>query len=76
VLDMSRSGNLDIIFKNMGKDKATKTLAKSLYRELIHNGFKNKDIINLSKNILDHMAQEMNKEASEVSNKKDRLLIS
>ncbi len=73
---MSRSGNLDIIFKNMGKDKAAKTLAKSLYRELIHNGFKNKDIINFSKEILDHMTQEINKEAtSEVSNKKDRLLI-
>jgi uncharacterized protein Smg (DUF494 family) len=73
---MSRSGNLDMILKNMDTEKATKILAKSLYRELIRNGFTNKDIVNFSKEILDHMAQEMRKEAtSEDSSKKDRLLI-
>ena len=65
-----------MILKNMDTDKATKILAKSLYRELILNGFTNKDIVNFSKEILDHMAQKMLKEAtSKDSNKKDRLLI-
>ncbi|MCE5276087.1 MAG: hypothetical protein LLG43_13260 [Deltaproteobacteria bacterium] len=73
---MNRSGNLDMILKNMDTNRATKILAKSLYRELIKNGFSNKDIINFSKEILDHMSQEMRKEAtSEESSKKDRLLI-
>ena len=73
---MSRSGNLDMILKNMDTDKATKILAKSLYRELIRNGFTNKDVVNFSREIIDHMAQEMRKEAtSEGSSKKDRLLI-
>lgn len=73
---MNRSGNLDMILKNIDASRATKILAKSLYRELIKNGFSNKDIINFSKEILDHMSQEMRKEAtSEESSKKDRLLI-
>jgi hypothetical protein len=73
---MSRSGNLDMILKNMDTEKATKILAKSLYRELIKNGFSNKDVVDFSKEILNHMAQEMRKEAtSEDASKKDRLLI-
>jgi len=59
----------------MDTDKATKLLAKSLYRELIRNGFTNKDIV-FSKEILDYMAHEMRKKAtSEDSTKKNRLLI-
>ena len=73
---MSRKSNLDIVLKNMDTEKATKVLAKSFYRELVSNGFSNKDIINFSKEILDHMASEMRKQAeSEASGKKDRLLI-
>jgi hypothetical protein len=73
---MSRKGNLDIILKNMDTERATKILAKSLYKELVGNGFSHKDIINFSKEILDHMACEMRKQAdSEASAKKDRLLI-
>lgn len=73
---MSRKGNLDIILKNMDTDRATKILARSLYKELVSNGFTNKDIINFSKEILDHMASEMRKQAeSDASGKKDRLLI-
>ncbi len=69
-------GDLYMMLKNMDTDKATKILAKSLYRQLIRNGFTNNDIINLSKEILDYMAQEMRKEVtSKDSNKKDRLLI-
>ena len=64
-----------MIFKNMDTDKAVKILAKSLYRKLILNGFTNNDVVNFSKEILDHMAQEMRNEAtSKDFNKKDRLL--
>lgn len=74
--DMSRKGNLDIILKNMDTERATKVLAKSLYKELVTNGFTNKDIINFSREILDHMSSEMRKQAdSEASGRKDRLLI-
>jgi hypothetical protein len=74
--DMSKRSNLDIILKNMDTGRATKILAKSLYRELVNNGFSNKDIINFSREMLDHMSSEMRKQAeSEASNKKDRLLI-
>jgi hypothetical protein len=73
---MSRKGNLDIILKNMDTERATKILAKSLYKELVGNGFTNRDIINFSKEILDHMSLEMRKNAeTEASSKKDRLLI-
>jgi hypothetical protein len=73
---MSTKGNLDIILKNMDSTRATKILAKSLYKELIRNGFTNKDVIDFSKEILDHMAQEMRKDATlEDSGKRDRLLI-
>ncbi len=73
---MSRKGNLDIILKNMDTTRATKLLAKSLYKELIRNGFTNKDVINFSREILDHMAQEMRREATlEDAGRRDRLLI-
>jgi hypothetical protein len=73
---MSRRGNLDIILKNMDSSRATKILAKTLYKELVGNGFSNKDIINFSKEMLDFMAAEMKKKATtEAANKKDRLLI-
>lgn len=45
----------------MDTDKATKILVKSLYRELIRNGFTNQDVLNFSKEILEHMAHEMRK---------------
>ena len=73
---MSRKGNLDIILKNMDTTRATKILAKSLYKELLRNGFTNKDVINFSKEILDHMALEMRRDATlEEADRKDRLLI-
>jgi hypothetical protein len=69
---MNTKGNLDIILKNMDTTRATKILAK----ELIRNGFTNKDVINFSREILDHMALEMRKDATlEDSGKQDRLLI-
>ena len=73
---MSRRGNLDMIMKNMDSSRATKILAKTLYKELVNNGFSNKDIINFSKEMLDFMAAEMRKGyTTEASDKKDRLLI-
>ena len=73
---MNRNGNLDMILKNMDTDKAIKILAKSLYRKLVRNGFTNNDIVNFSKEILDHMAQEMrNEPTSKDFNKKGRLSI-
>ncbi|MGI6395682.1 MAG: hypothetical protein ACOX3E_00380 [Desulfomonilia bacterium] len=73
---MSRRSNLDIILKNMDTEKATKILAKSLYKELMNNGFTNRDIINFSKEMLEHMASEMRKQVGvDASRKKDRLLI-
>jgi len=67
---------MDIILKNMESEKATKILAKSLYKELMSNGFTHKDIINFSREMLDHMALEIKKQAeSDASGKKDRLLI-
>ena len=73
---MSRKGNLDIILKNMDTTRATKILAKSLYKELLRNGFTNKDVINFSKEILDHMALEMRRDATlEEADRKDRLII-
>ncbi|MGC9325817.1 MAG: hypothetical protein ACP5G0_13835 [Desulfomonilia bacterium] len=60
----------------MDTSRATKILAKSLYKELLRNGFSNKDIINFSKEILDYVALEMRKGAtSEDISKRDRLLI-
>jgi len=73
---MSRRSNLDIILKNMDTSRATKILAKTFYKELMNNGFSNKDIIDFSKEMLDFMAAEMKKTStSEASDKKDRLLI-
>ena len=73
---MNKRGNLDIVLKNMDTPRATKILARSLYKELVRNGFSNKDIIHFSKEILDNVALEMRKEAtSEETRTRDRLLI-
>ena len=74
--EMSKKGSFDMIMKNMDADRATKILAKSLYRELRGNGFSNKDIVNFSKEMVECIAREVNEEPSaEVSSEKDRLLI-
>ncbi|HDP23872.1 MAG TPA: hypothetical protein ENN34_00355 [Deltaproteobacteria bacterium] len=73
---MSKRGNLDIVLKNMDTPRATKILARSLYKELVRNGFSNKDIINFSKEMIDNVALEMRKDAtSEDIRARDRLLI-
>ncbi|HOJ14042.1 MAG TPA: hypothetical protein PLS81_05220 [Deltaproteobacteria bacterium] len=73
---MNRKGNLDIILKNMDTSRATKVLAKSLYKELVRNGFTHKDIIDFSREMIDYVAHEMRREATmEEAGRKDRLLI-
>jgi hypothetical protein len=73
---MSRRGSLDMVMKNMEPERATKILARSLYKELRRNGFNDKDVINFSREIIECMSQEMRKEtASKATQEKDRLLI-
>jgi hypothetical protein len=74
---MNKRGNLDMVMKNMEPERATKILAKSLYRELKKNGFGESDIISFSKEIIECMASDMRKEASitKLAGQKDRLLI-
>ena len=56
---MSRKTTLDMKLKNRDTDAAVKILAKSLYRKLISNGFTNNDVVNLSKEILDHLSKDV-----------------
>jgi hypothetical protein len=74
---MNRRGNLDMVIKNMEPDRATKILAKSLYKELRKNGFAESDIISFSREIIECMANDMRKEtyATKQAVQMDRLLI-
>ncbi len=74
---MNKRGNLDMVMKNMEPERATKILAKSLYRELRKNGFAESDIISFSKEIIECMANDMRKETvvTKLAGQKDRLLI-
>jgi hypothetical protein len=47
-----------IILKNMDATRATKVLAKSLYKEFIRNGFTNKDVINFCNELIQNIIQE------------------
>lgn len=55
---MSKKGSFDMIVNNMDAEKATKVLVKSLYRELKNNGFSDKDIVNFSTELVEHMVHE------------------
>lgn len=73
---MNRRGNLDMVMKNMDPERATKILARSLYKELKKNGFTDKDVINFSREIIECMSDDMRKQAStKTAQEKDRLLI-
>jgi hypothetical protein len=74
---MNRRGNFDMVMKNIEPERATKILAKSLYKELRKNGFADRDIINFSREIIECIAGDIKKEAafSKISAQKDRLLI-
>lgn len=72
---MSRTGNLDMVMKNMDPERATKILARSFYKELRRNGFTDKDVINFSREIIECMSQEMRKQpATKAAPEKDRLI--
>jgi hypothetical protein len=74
---MNRRGNLDMVMKNMEPERATKILAKSLYKELRKNGFAESDIISFSREIIECMANDIRKETSitKQAGQMDRLLI-
>lgn len=74
---MNRKGNLDMVMKNMEPERATKILAKSLYKELRKNGFMERDIINFSRDIIECMAGDIKRDAVAERNSKQsqRLLI-
>lgn len=46
---------IEIISKNLPTEKSIKLLAKSMYKELIKNGFSTIDIINFSKEVIDNI---------------------
>lgn len=74
---MNRRGNLDMVMKNMEPERATKILAKSLYKELRKNGFNERDIINFSKDIIECMAGDIKRDVDAEKNarQRERLLI-
>lgn len=73
---MSRRGNLDMVMKNMDPERATKILARSLYKELRRNGFTDTDVVNFSREVIECMTEEMRKKTvSKATQEKDRLLI-
>lgn len=73
---MSRRGNLDMVMKNMDPERATKILARSLYKELRRNGFTDTDVVNFSREVIECMTEEMRKQTvAKATQEKDRLLI-
>jgi hypothetical protein len=74
---MNRRGNLDMVMKNMEPERATKILAKSLYKELRKNGFCEKDIITFSKDMIECLASDVSRDVSDEknANQRERLLI-
>lgn len=46
---------LKLISQNMNSEKAVKLLAKTMYKELLSNGFSKKDIIFFCKEIVDNI---------------------
>lgn len=47
-----------MLSKNMSNDKAIKLLAKTMYRDLLLNGFTKKDVINFCKEVIDNITPE------------------
>jgi len=75
-MDMSRRGTLNMIMNNMEPAKATKILAKTLYKELKKNGFSNKAIVDFSTEIMEYLARDVKSEqASKKAVKQDLSLI-
>lgn len=65
-----------MIMQNMEASKATRILARTMYKEFVRNGFSRKDIINFSKEILDCLAADLkNHGRSEETEQRENLLI-
>lgn len=72
---LNRLNNNLITFKNMDAEKASKILAKSMYKEFLNNGFTNKDIIYFFKEMFNCMTTDIRKQHdSKESNSKDLLI--
>ncbi len=74
-VEMGRKGTLNMIMNNMKPKKATKVLAKTMYKELKNNGFNNKDIVEFSKELLDYLAQDIKKRQTERDKQKEANLL-
>lgn len=46
---------INMISKNMTKEKAIKLLAKTMYKDLLKNDFSNTDIINFSRELIENI---------------------
>lgn len=73
---INRPNNNHMIFKNMDAEKAGKILAKSLYKELLNNGFTNKDIIYFFKEMFNYMTYDIRKQHDSKESSSKDLLIS
>ncbi len=60
-MQLMRKSQLNIVTDNTNTEKATKILAKSLYRELKKGGFSDSDIVNFSvalvENVVSHTTE-------------------
>ena len=73
---MNKKGNFDMVMKNLDPQRATKILAKSLFRELKKNGFAGSDIVNFSRELIECLAEDMRKgNTVKTVIEKDRKLI-
>ncbi len=71
---MNKKRSFDMIVNNMDASRATKILAKSLYRELRENGYSTTDIVNFSKEVIDCIAADVDLPL-QVEDKKERQLM-
>ena len=76
-IKMNGTGNINMVMRNMEPERATKILARSLYKELRKNGFAESDIISFSKEIIECMANDLRNEAAvtKLAGQKDLLLV-
>jgi len=73
---MGRKGTLNMIMNNMKPQKATKVLAKTMYKELRNNGFSNKDVVEFSRELIEHLAQDIKRDKTSKSiSSKANLLV-
>jgi hypothetical protein len=72
-----RNGTLNMVMNNMDPGKATKILAKTLYKELKNSGFSHKHIVEFSRELLEHLSQDVKTEqTSKIALQQERILAS